>query len=165
MKKYIFLMIAAFGMLCSSVSLTKADTIPSVNIDRVYDDIKTLGQSAGIKIDSIATKAIRIAGTTLENLWDILVQQQRVKAYTSLFILILGFIFLYNAAKWIKYFYDITTDADNPGPIFAIIGLIGFSIFVIMHNYFALPTIATGLFNPEYGALQDLYNIANGILH
>lgn len=168
MKEIIFSLLFAFGMLMVNVTPTKADTTDQVSeltIDRFYDDVKSLGQSAGIKLDSVVTKATRIAGETIENLWTILVQQQRVKGYTQLFILLIGIFLLFNISKWILAVYNnLEDDADSIGNIMLLITLIVVSILIIIYNYLHLLTITTGIFNPEYGALIDLYNIANGLL-
>jgi len=151
-----------------NVTPTKADTTDQVSeltIDRFYDDVKSLGQSAGIKLDSVVTKATRIAGETIENLWTILVQQQRVKGYTQLFILLIGVFLLFNISKWILVLYkDLEDDADSLTGIFMMLILCAIAILIIVYNYLHLLTITTGIFNPEYGALIDLYNIANGLL-
>jgi len=168
MKKFIFSLLFAFGMLMVNVTPTKADTTDQVSeltIDRFYDDVKSLGQSAGIKLDSVVTKATRIAGETIENLWTILVQQQRVKGYTQLFILLIGVFLLFNISKWILVLYkDLEDDADSLTGIFMMLILCAIAILIIVYNYLHLLTITTGIFNPEYGALIDLYNIANGLL-
>lgn len=168
MKKFIFSLLFAFGMLMVNVTPTKADTTDQVSeltIDRFYDDVKSIGQSAGIKLDSVVTKATRIAGETIENLWTILVQQQRVKGYTQLFILLIGVFLLFNISKWILVLYkDLEDDADSLTGIFMMLILCAIAILIIVYNYLHLLTITTGIFNPEYGALIDLYNIANGLL-
>jgi hypothetical protein len=176
MKKFIFLLLLSIAYFLPSA---QADTIepvveqlkapPEISADLIYNDVKDLFKYSGVKLDSIATKAVRITGNTIENLWDILVAQQLVKSLTNIFILILQIISFIGLFKFGKYIFKLLEESDweTRGVVSAIV--IFATLFIIQlaltsYTIHHLGETITGLVNPRFGALLDLAKIAGVII-
>lgn len=124
-------------------------------LSTVHDDAISLVNYAEPKLDSLVTKTIRLADKLGNNLWDILVKQQRVIAWVLLLSWIFSLFSIYRSTKLIK------NNEDNSN-VYYILGwcwlIVAGCIFV--YSSMHINDIGTGLINPEYGALQELYQLS-----
>jgi|SRR6185312_14833061 len=115
----------------------------NVTFDSVYHDVTGA-------ISALATGL----KTTGDHVYGVLVYQQRVDAVKWLVVIIL---WLFPLSKFFKSLNKEWSDGDNlvkngvVGLVCLIVSAVTFS-FIISN----ISTITTGLFNPEYGALQDI---------
>ena len=103
-------------------------------------------------------------GTTAEYLWSVLLVQARISAMTDLIFLILAILSGYLLYRTHRYLSQGTEDAhsiyyekEEAVMIPMIIGLIiWITFFLVM--FFSIGNIISGLFNPEYWALNKILN-------
>lgn len=131
---------------------TKVDT-SKITVTKVYGDVKTALVALG--------SALKV-GT--EHVYKILVTQSIVEALVYVVVLIIGIIvslIAYNRIKKALLEWESEDGDDGKGNtnmvfgvIWAITGVIMLVIFVVN-----LGSTVTGLFNPEYGALNKIISI------
>jgi len=133
----------------------------------LYNDAKQLISHLESKGDTLANKAGAILSNTSGNVWDILVNQQRVKSVAILcsVLFYLGLVYFYK-----QRVSDIVTRVRSEKDewsqhevLFTFVGLvliIGLGIFNVLH----FQTMLTGFLNPKYGALVDLFNTGTTLL-
>ncbi len=137
----------------------------------VYNDVKSLLNTLGTKTDTVLTRAYNIVAKGSARLWDILVTQQKVKAYYQLGLLLLELILCYKFISFFNYINNTVKpkyreqNAEN-----ALIGfdlLIGICVVALFifgwYNASHSIDIYTGLFNPEYGALEYLFQVGKSL--
>lgn len=160
MKKILILLFVITTIVCN------ATTVDSV-LTTTNNLVTQLDTSSNLK--TVTTKTIEAVKYLAQGLkvsvtevWDILVKQQRVKSWTYLLIFISSLFLDYLFFKWIRYIIKNKTDNINfifPG----IIGTIAFFIILCMVSYINMQNLypmLTGFLNPEYGAIQDIVNVA-----
>jgi hypothetical protein len=121
----------------------------------LYGDAKDLFTSVGKKL-----------GVAAEAVWVTLVRQQRVKSIAlllsslSLYAISIFFWHKYNIQKLRARETNLERDVDFGGLLFGIslILTIASSLFLCYHAY----DILTGIINPEYGAMKDIYQFSIG---
>ena len=101
-------------------------------------------------------------GTTAEYLWSVLLVQARISAMTDLIFLILAILSGYLLYRTHRYLSQGTEDShsiyyekEEAVVIPMIIGLIIWIIFFLA-MFFSIGNIISGLFNPEYWALNKI---------
>ena len=111
------------------------------------------------KIINALTQLANKLGTTVEQLWPMLVQQQRLEGITVVVMIALVFtvslLILRNVKD--KEWFDETKNSDPPTTagvlgLVSTIGFIGSIVFLV----FGSKWIVTSIFNPEYWALKDI---------
>jgi hypothetical protein len=158
MKKILILLFVFTTIVCN------ATTVDSV-LTTTNNLVTQLDTSSSLKM--VTTKTMEAVKYLAEGLkvsvtevWDILVKQQKVKSWTYLLIFVSSLFVDYLFFKWIKYIMKVN-DADIHIPI--IFGTIGFIIVIIFASYTNIQNLypmLTGFLNPEYGAMQDIINVA-----
>ena len=145
-------------LFVTSTTVLKAQDTSTLTYTKVYNDIKSLTMHSTSRIDSVLTDATRIVKSGAESTWTILVNQQRVIGYTYGILLLLSLITI---SFLFKYLFKlcISSDAINNNYTLSILSILCI-IILIAFNASHIMTITTGIFNPEYGALQQLYSIA-----
>lgn len=136
--------------ITESVGNYTTDVDTSKVTHKFYNDIKSamIGLAKGLS-------------TTADNVWDILVKQQFVKALAYmvplLFLIIEIFFLLANIRK---AQYD--SDDWNRWATFSLINLVCIIIssIVVISN---VDIILTGFINPEYGAINDIFHYIQSI--
>ena len=103
-------------------------------------------------------------GTTAEYLWSVLLVQARISAMTDLIFLMLAILsgyFLYRTHRYLSQgtedAHSIYYEKEEAVMIPMIIGLIIWIIFFLI-MFFSIGNIISGLFNPEYWALNKILN-------
>lgn len=131
---------------------TKVDT-SKITVTKVYGDVKTALVALG--------SALKV-GT--EHVYKVLVTQSIVEAlvYVVLFILgIIASLICYNRVKKALLEYESEDGDDGKGNtnvVFAVVwGIAG--VIMLMVFVFNLGATITGLFNPEYGALNKIISL------
>lgn len=120
----------------------------------IHQDIKSLVQYTGVKLDTIANNVVRITSKAANNLWNILVRQQKVMAWYILISWLLSIYSIYRAS--------ILINTNEDWSLYKIIG-VGWVISAIMVFIFCtvnLQQVYIGFLNPEYGALKELYEFS-----
>lgn len=95
-------------------------------------------------------------GTTVEYLWGVLIQQAPIDACTKLTAILLLALALVVMAV---YAYRKTwSDEDSKDQVIAVVlvlaGMVGMITFLVSLG--SIPSIISGLFNPEYWALKQI---------
>jgi hypothetical protein len=128
-------------------SLAKSDT-SKITFGKVYGDIKT---------------AITAIGSSLkvgaEHVYEVLVKQQMVYSVCWLifFIVCIAMTIIY--VKLIKYGIKEEWDDDGHAAFMVFGGMFIVAIFGIFCAH--LDNLITGFINPEYGAIQDIFQLIN----
>lgn len=97
--------------------------------------------------------------TTAENVWNILVKQQKVKAWTYLLLFLSSIVFDILIFKLIRKISSTVTDAD-PFPYIGMVVLFALGVGYSYYNSLNLYPMLTGFINPEYSAIKDIVEIA-----
>lgn len=185
MKNYIKLLLGALIMFLAAESYAKdsitvtipnsgiqvkaavPDKLPEVNVPDVngsivYNDTKTFMGKYIDRADTLVTKALSHLGYGIEEGWNIVVRQQRINALVYLTYWLLELFLIYRLVIFFKSNYKQGEDNSN------VIGFTGVMSVILLgigiYNSSNLKAIYTGLFNPEYAALQELYNIGLSLL-
>lgn len=121
------------------------------------------------QIQPILQELAKNLGVAREFLWEVLIKQQYIDGFTSLFLAIIGLVGLWGIYKFSKWLYKKDKDfennrykdsyhSDNLGWIIfvTLIGIVCIILFLCgiieTINHFA---------NPEYQALKDIMNMIN----
>lgn len=153
----------AIILLLLVTTVLKAQDTSTLTYTKVYNDLKSLTAHSTSRVDSVLTDATRIVKSGAESTWTILVNQQRVIGYTYGILLILSLFTIYLLLRYLKTFVSIykLNDIENINKSLGLCILSMLLIIVlVLFNASHVMTITTGIFNPEYGALQQLYSIA-----
>ena len=154
MKKILF--IAFLGLVTMNVNAIN-DTIPKVPPDslqltykQVYSDIKS-GISAiadGLKVGS-------------EHVYEVLVKQQVVQAWTWLLLLMISFVLIipfFKIGNLVRKGTENFYDKEFPRAAYYIV--LGGCIFsFIIVSVCKLDIIIGGFINPEYGAIHEILHV------
>lgn len=110
-------------------------------------------------------------GTTVSYLWQVLIKQAQVDAFTTLFQFALIGLFgwlLYRLHK--KFLFVDENDRYSRNiysryeELVAIPMVVGMCIFIVLtlFAFIGIPDLINGFFNPEYWALQRILNATTG---
>lgn len=162
LKKTLLVAIGVIALTLFS-NIVFAQDSTRVNPSVVYNDIKhTIGVNAP-KIEQAVTSLAKSLKVTADNVWDILVKQQKV---WSICILIDCVITIFS---WIHFYYRLNivqknTDHTCPDSLVVacvITGIIAITGSIVGGIYFQ--QMLTGFLNPEYGAMQTIAEVATSI--
>lgn len=148
--KYLILLL----LLVTGTQLFSQDTT-TVSTAEVVDEIYDRTEQA---IASMA-QALEVPA---KHVYSIAVKQQKINAFTYLFVFVLSIVFFQLCMTMWKKHEQIERSYDDESleAIFAIIfGGISFMMFFIF--VLSLDDTFTGLFNPEYGAINNIVNWIN----
>lgn len=134
----------------------------SSGLATVYEDGKVLGKEISQKAEKVIIELAKGLKITSDKVWDILVQQQRVYAWTIFIGLLISL------GSWVHFYYRFKiykTDLTEKGKHKEHNGLITVAIFVSALVMSVLTSIhfmdmMTGFFNPEYGAMVHIIEVA-----
>lgn len=98
-------------------------------------------------------------GTTGEHLWTVLIKQQPINSLIDVFSISVLTLISWKLYQWVKTQENIM---DHPVLPFLFCWVI-FCLILYLSFIFCLPTIIAGFFNPEYSAMQDLFNMVDTI--
>jgi hypothetical protein len=178
MKKFMSVMLISIIMLCN-VQASQLDTlvnkagksayndgkgvlnslhqdVKSV-VGTAHDDALKLSTYLQPRVDSLISKAYKITGDGLHNLWSIFVKQQKVYSYSMLFVYLISFISIIRVFRQLMKINRDNNITEPPGwlnLIYATWGILACVSFIYCSTN--IYEIFTGLFNPEYGALKAL---------
>jgi hypothetical protein len=127
----------------TKAAINQADT--SSNFKMIYSDAK-----AGL--EGLA-KALKVGA---EHVYVVLIKQQVVKSITWCALYLVAVFLIVVMVKFSKWAYK-TYDSDSPiiiPIVFGWLGVLIFSIFCISN----LDTVVTGFVNPEYGAMESIFD-------
>lgn len=130
----------------------------------LYNDLKQLAIHYGTKADTILTKAFSVLSSTTQEVWDILVTQQRVKAFYGLTLIILEFILFWKWLGYVKLYFKIETDERSEGSAILLIVSAVFLLAFGIYNSINIMDVYTGLFNPKYAAMKDLLEMGSKLI-
>lgn len=148
--------------LCSAT--VRAQDTSKVNVSTVYHDLKSGIDSNAPRIEKAINTLAKNLKVTADQVWDILVTQQKVYAVGYLLILIITIF------SWIHFWYRWGLGVKNkwddfdsgsyviPVVITLVICLTGTIIDAI--NFMSM---LTGFFNPKFGALQQIAELAQSL--
>lgn len=159
--KYLLLLLVCISIIPLT---TRADTKDTLNKTEVYNDVKDAFKTASPRIEKAVNSLATSLKVTANEVWGILVDQQRVYAvgYLILFILTI-FCWLHFWYRW-KQGVDNKWDNFNSGSyvlpalITFIISLIGTCVDGAHYM-----DMLTGLFNPRFGAMKDIFIVAQSL--
>lgn len=168
------------GMLILSTGLLIGAT-PTPNIQKsndtlsktqIYNDFKSVynedfkaiiksgvdvSKWAVARVDTIATKGVRIISNAAVHTYEILKTQQLVKSIHHTFYWLLSIILLIIiSVRSSKYFKDPT---ETRGAILLVLGII--DVFLFVYNGMNFMELWTGFINPEYGAIKEIIEFTN----
>lgn len=148
MRKLLFLslILLNFSVFAEDSTLKAIKDTSEVTFSKVYNDVKT-------GISAVAT-ALKVGA---EHVYEVLVLQQVVNAVVFIIILLMSIVLCVNFIKKSKDTNEIWFDGTDP-TILGVVRTIQLIAGIIMFGVgiFHLDIIATGLINPEYGALQEI---------
>ena len=160
MKNLITILLFAF-----TINICNAYQIDSV-LTNTSNVITQLDTSSNLKMVTTKTmEAIQYLAVGLKvsvnEVWDILVKQQQIKSWTFLLLLISSLFLDFLLFKLIKYSYK-QCNLDNLPIGYLLIILISCVVMgaYSFYNVENLYPMLTGFFNPEYGAMADIVEIA-----
>jgi hypothetical protein len=159
MKKILILLFVFTTLIC------KATTIDSV-LSTTNTIMTELDTSTNLKM--ITTKTMEAIvylaqglKVSVNEVWNILVKQQQVKSFTYLLLLISSIFLDFLFIKLIKHFYEKFNQIDFGVGHILIIALCCATVFgYSYYNVQNLYPMLTGFINPQYGAIQDIVEIA-----
>ena len=147
--KTLFL-ITVISLIAITVNATTVDTTskPTVVTDstltflKVYEDVKggILGLAEALK-------------TPAEHVYEVLVKQQVINAWSGLIFIIVMLILLFLSIRYLK---ACNNDPDINDLTVPVVLLIIVSILTFVALIGTGLDILTGFFNPEYGAIKDI---------
>lgn len=114
----------------------------------------SFGQEVYSDIKNFLSATAKALGTAVENVWNILVKQQRVYAIIGIIALLGSFFlsrFLFKKAKEVSIELK-EADSWHPGGLF--LYLLGIAVLAL--NATHIYNTISGLYNPEYGALMQV---------
>jgi len=185
MKKFLFLALLSSTMMFSQSdkaidkALNKADKIVTNTkngVGTVYGDLKDGTTTVysdvkdGIKALSPEAKhlleetAKKLEKTT-DQLWEILVKQQRVWSLCYLLLTISSIVLWYRASSQFKL---MKTDLEETGEmktanIALTIIFVAFATTLSVLSSIHFIDMMTGFFNPEFGAMKNIYQVYKSI--
>ena len=143
-----------------TVTKTEPTVISKVNADVLYDDFKSLAKHYGVKADTLVAKAFTVLSSTTQEVWDILVLQQRVNALYHLSLLLLELWLIYQWYIFLNRYLAVPKDDRNDNNIFLLVisalALIAFGIY----NSIYMINVYTGLINPKYAAMKEILELS-----
>ncbi len=98
-------------------------------------------------------------GTTVEHLWQVMITQAYISAINNLIGLVIGIVFIFYVIKRIPYWIEAEKEYEFL-PTLQLVFSSAFSLVIV--TYYAVEgvtTIITGIFNPEYLALQKILEL------
>lgn len=147
----------ASDQLINSVKENLSELDTNSNFKRIYSDL----QICGVKITHSLSNILDSLSTTLKvginEVWDIIVRQQRVYALTYLIPLILAMFFFVKFMNQLRGEDNFVDDSGSPtlfGTFSVIRGTLAFITLII--GFYHIDIILMGLLNPKYGALETI---------
>lgn len=144
----------------NTTTVESKETPSKINKDVLYDDFKSLAQHSGVKLDTLLNRTFRVVSKTSQEIWDIIVRQQRINAIYHLSLLLLEIWLLYRWFIFLGYYNKQPEDDKTEGQgvllVLSMLCLIAFGIY----NSVYMIDVYTGLFNPKYAALQELLRLS-----
>lgn len=165
------LFLVLFGLLFTTPNLmfasnTKDTSVERVSIDLVYRDFKNVMSNVTDKTDTILVHAANNITKGASYFWDVLVRQQKVNAWYIIFEWLLSLFCIYRSVKYIFKFWNMDKVSDDknylPWIVVCIVWLC-FGAIGAGYSSFYMNDAFTGIFNPEYGAMRELYSIGSSI--
>lgn len=131
----------------------------------VYSDAKDVVKYLTPEAKSLILKIAKKLEKTTDQVWDILVRQQKVWSWCFL-MLTISAIFL-----WIRFyiqFYATKSDLNENGEIKEINVILSVVLFVFAvtasgYSSYHFIDMVTGFLNPEYGAMKNIYQVYQSI--
>lgn len=160
MKKILMLLFVITTIVCN------ATTVDSM-ITTTNNLVTQLDTSSSLKM--VTTKTMEAVKYLAEGLkvsvtevWDILVKQQKVKSWTYLLLFLSSLVLDYLLFKFIRFIVN-QYKINNEFNFFYVVGFALSVVIMIMYTFTNtenLYPMLTGFLNPEYGAMQDIINVA-----
>ncbi len=98
-------------------------------------------------------------GTTVEHLWQVMVVQSYIAAIYNLIGLVVGIVFILFVIKRMPYWIEAEKDGEDFRAL-QIIFSVAFCVGLVLYYGMAgIAIIITGIFNPEYLALQKILEL------
>ena len=126
-----------------------------------YSDAKSVIKYLTPEAKSLVIKIAQKLEKTTDQVWDILVRQQKVWSWCYLLLTISAF------GLWIRFYiqFHITkTDLNESNELKEInvtLAVVLFAMAIIASSYssYYFADMITGFMNPEYGAMKNLYQV------
>lgn len=150
-------------LLILTVSSSKAEQkdTSKVTVSTVYNDMKSGINQNSPKIEKALKELSVSLKTTVDQLWQILVDQQRVYAvgYLIVFLITIGswYHFWYRYNQGIEHKWD---DFNSGTYIIPVIITLVISIVGTILESIHFMDMLTGFFNPKFGALKTITEVA-----
>lgn len=167
MKKIFLVMLTimltnfTFASETSDVANKVVDNTSS-GVERLYEDGKVLGKEISDKAEKVIVQLAKGLKITSSEVWNILVQQQRVYSWTIFIGLIISLVSWGHFYYRFKVYKSDLTEKGKPKEHNGIITTVTFlsalvmSVLVSIHFY----DMMTGFLNPEYGAMKHIIEVA-----
>lgn len=166
MKRILLIMLTlmltsfTFGSETGDVAKNVVDKT-SNGIEQVYNDTKVMA----IKLEKVLTQLAEGLKVTSKEVWQILVRQQKVYAWATLIALIISLL------SWIHFYYRFKvykrdlTEKGKPKQANGLVAIITFLSALVMSILVSIHFLdmMTGFFNPEYGAMVHIIEVAKTI--
>ncbi len=163
MKKLIIALLCLVTLNVKADILTKTDSVVKTAQDSVTKLVNDSTKLTWLKVyedtkEGIVTlaKALKVPA---EHVYAVLVKQQVVKAVTAaawcLLLILIPTIFWKRLYNWAK---DRQDDSDGTSWIAFALGAVAPIVIGIIALCIQMTDITTGIINPEYGAIQDIWN-------
>lgn len=98
-------------------------------------------------------------GTTVENLWHVLIKQASIDAITQSVILLLCIIVLIFCFRIAKKFFLRFQESDETSDLLLFMLFVAFSAILLIHGLVIISNfglVLSGFFNPEFWALKQI---------
>lgn len=123
-------------------------------VSTVYSDLKSLTPSLKQYVEEIA----KLLKTTANNVWEILVKQQKVWSWCFLALELLSLLSVY---RFLKQYHLTKTEKTDTGETLAtnwvLLAGLGIASSILTYNSILhFEQMMTGFINPEFGALRNL---------
>jgi hypothetical protein len=159
MKNLFIILITLFTSLNSNAISLDSTLKQTTDVITQLDTSSNFKAIVGNTQEAVKYLAVGLK-TTAENVWDILVKQQKVKSWTYLLLFLFAIIVDVLIIKVIKQTFAYVDDKENPGPyVLSVFLIIAGAVFSVYNSSNLYPML-TGFINPEYGALKDIVEIA-----
>jgi hypothetical protein len=159
MKNLFIILITLFTSLNSNAISLDSTLKQTTDVITQLDTSSNFKAIVGNTQEAVKYLAVGLK-TTAENVWDILVKQQKVKSWTYFLLFLSVITFDILVVKLVKFLYTLAKDSDSPGYWLLIILFVGLSFTWTTYNSVNVYPMLTGWINPEFGALRDIVEIA-----
>lgn len=131
----------------------------------VYTDAKNAVKYLTPEAKNLLIKVAQKLEKTTDQVWDILVRQQKVWSWCYLLLTVSAI------GLWIRFYHQFSitkTDVNEVNEVKEInvaLSLVLFAMAVIASSYssYYFADMMTGFMNPEYGAMKNIYQVYKGL--